>query len=74
MSAAILGAIVDKHLPAFRHRSFHLYNVQPDEAGGAAKAQNKFSCSLIDESAVPLTKAEVPDTQQKYLDNLDVTF
>ncbi|MBT2227212.1 cyclase family protein [Nonomuraea sp. NEAU-A123] len=38
-----LGVPIDKHLPAFRHRSFHLYNVQPDEAGGAAKAQNKFT-------------------------------
>lgn len=30
-----LGVPIDKSLPAFRHRSFYLTNVQPNEAGGA---------------------------------------
>jgi kynurenine formamidase len=38
-----LAVPIDKHLPAFRHRSFNLYNVQPDEAGGTSKADNKFT-------------------------------
>jgi kynurenine formamidase len=38
-----LAVPIDKNLPAFRHRSFYLYNVQPDEAGGKVKAQNKFT-------------------------------
>ena len=38
-----LAVPIDKDLPAFRHRSFHLYNIQPGEAGGTAKAQNKFT-------------------------------
>ena len=29
-----LAVPVDKHLPAFRHRSFNLYNIQPGEQGG----------------------------------------
>lgn len=28
-----LGVPIDTHLPAFRHRSFHLYNVQPRRSG-----------------------------------------
>ncbi|WP_421407567.1 cyclase family protein [Agrobacterium tumefaciens] len=38
-----LAIPIDKNLPAFRHRSFNLYNVQPDEAGGTSKAVNKFT-------------------------------
>jgi kynurenine formamidase len=38
-----LGVPIDKNLPAFRHRSFHLYNVQPGEAGGTTKGPNKFT-------------------------------
>jgi kynurenine formamidase len=38
-----LAVPIDKNLPAFRHRSFNLYNVQPDEAGGTSKASNKFT-------------------------------
>lgn len=38
-----LALPIDKNLPAFRHRSFNLYNVQPDEAGGTSKATNKFT-------------------------------
>lgn len=38
-----LAVPIDKNLPAFRHRSFNLYNVQPDEAGGTSKAVNKFT-------------------------------
>jgi len=38
-----LAVPIDKNLPAFRHRSFNLYNVQPDEAGGTSKAANKFT-------------------------------
>jgi hypothetical protein len=38
-----LAVPIDKHLPAFRHRSFNLYNVQPEEAGGTSKADYKFT-------------------------------
>jgi kynurenine formamidase len=38
-----LGVPIDKNLPAFRHRSFHLTNVQPSEAGGATMGPNKFT-------------------------------
>ncbi|WP_081739517.1 cyclase family protein [Methylobacterium sp. 10] len=38
-----LAVPIDKNLPAFRHRSFHLYTVQPGEAGGTSKAENKFT-------------------------------
>jgi len=38
-----LAVPIDKNLPAFRHRSFNLYNIQPDEAGGTSKASNKFT-------------------------------
>jgi len=38
-----LGVPIDKNLPAFRHRTFHLTNVQPDQAGGATAGPNKFT-------------------------------
>ncbi|OBS13658.1 polyketide cyclase [Elizabethkingia miricola] len=38
-----LAVPVDKHLPAFRHRSFNLYNIQPGEQGGKTLGTNKFS-------------------------------
>jgi len=38
-----LAVPIDKHLPAFRHRSFNLYNIQPGEQGGKTLGLNKFS-------------------------------
>lgn len=38
-----LAVPVDKHLPAFRHRSFNLYNIQPGEQAGRTLGPNKFS-------------------------------
>jgi kynurenine formamidase len=38
-----LAVPIDKNLPAFRHRSFHLTNIQPNEAGGATMGPNKFT-------------------------------
>jgi len=38
-----LAVPIDKHLPAFRHRSFRLTNVQPGQAGGATAGPNKFT-------------------------------
>jgi len=38
-----LAVAIDKNLPAFRHRSFHLTNVQPGQAGGASTGPNKFT-------------------------------
>jgi kynurenine formamidase len=38
-----LAVPIDKNLPAYRHRSFHLYNVQPEEAGGKTSGPNKFT-------------------------------
>ncbi|PKA39995.1 polyketide cyclase [Rhizobium sullae] len=38
-----LAVPIDKNFPAFRHRSFHLTNVQPDEAGGTSLGPNKFT-------------------------------
>lgn len=38
-----LAVPIDKSLPAFRHRSFHLTNTQPGEAGGATSGPNKFT-------------------------------
>jgi len=38
-----LAVPIDKNLPAFRHRSFQLTNVQPGEAGGATTGPNLFS-------------------------------
>lgn len=38
-----LAVPVDKHLPAYRHRSFYLYNIQPGEQAGKTLGPNKFS-------------------------------
>ncbi|WP_409287402.1 cyclase family protein [Pseudomonas guariconensis] len=38
-----LAVPVSKDLPAFRHRSFHLYNIQPGEQAGQTLGKNKFS-------------------------------
>lgn len=38
-----LAVPVDRHLPAFRHRSFRLYNVQPGEQAGKTSGPNKFT-------------------------------
>ena len=38
-----LAVAIDKHLPAFRHRSFHLTNMQPGQAGGTSTGPNKFT-------------------------------
>ena len=38
-----LAVPVSKDLPAFRHRSFHLYNIQPGEQAGQTLGRNKFS-------------------------------
>ncbi|AJE23746.1 putative cyclase [Azotobacter chroococcum] len=38
-----LAVPVNKDLPAFRHRSFKLYNVQPGEQAGLTLGPNKFS-------------------------------
>lgn len=38
-----LAVPVDKYLPAFRHRSFNLYNIQPGEQAGKTTGPNKFS-------------------------------
>ncbi|OWQ86910.1 polyketide cyclase [Roseateles aquatilis] len=38
-----LAVPIDKHLPAFRHRSFHLYNIQPGQQEGGSKGPNKFT-------------------------------
>ncbi|MGL4582155.1 MAG: cyclase family protein, partial [Flavobacterium sp.] len=38
-----LAVPINKHLPAFRHRSFNLYNIQPGEQGGQTLGPNKFS-------------------------------
>ena len=38
-----LAVPIDKNLPAFRHRSFHLTNIQPGEAGGTTMGPNKFT-------------------------------
>ena len=38
-----LAVPIDKTLPAFRHRSFNLTNVQPGEAGGTTMGPNKFT-------------------------------
>ncbi|MCW3466185.1 cyclase family protein [Chitinophaga nivalis] len=38
-----LAVPMDKNLPAFRHRSFHLYNIQPGEQGGKTLGPNQFS-------------------------------
>ncbi|MGK9236722.1 cyclase family protein [Inquilinus limosus] len=38
-----LAVPVDRHLPAFRHRSFRLYNVQPGEQAGKTLGPNRFT-------------------------------
>lgn len=38
-----LAVPVNKQLPAFRHRSFNLYNIQPGEQAGATLGPNKFT-------------------------------
>ncbi|TCC98844.1 cyclase family protein [Pedobacter hiemivivus] len=38
-----LAVPVDKYLPAYRHRSFYLYNIQPGQQGGKTLGPNKFS-------------------------------
>ncbi|WP_225767662.1 cyclase family protein [Inquilinus sp. Marseille-Q2685] len=38
-----LAVPVNRHLPAFRHRSFRLYNVQPGEQAGKTLGPNKFT-------------------------------
>ncbi len=38
-----LAVKVDKNLPAYRHRSFYLYNIQPGEQAGKTLGPNKFS-------------------------------
>lgn len=35
----LLAVPVDKHLPAFRHRSFNLYNIQPGEQAGQSSGR-----------------------------------
>lgn len=48
-----LAVQVNKHLPAFRHRSFNLYNVQPGEQAGKTLGPNRFTFN--DELAVAWT-------------------
>lgn len=38
-----LGVEINKDLPAFQHRSFKLYNVQPGEQAGLTLGSNKFT-------------------------------
>lgn len=38
-----LGVEINKDLPAFRHRSFKLYNVQPGQQAGMTTGPNKFT-------------------------------
>lgn len=38
-----LAVPIDKNLPAFRHRSFNLYNIQPGEQGGKSIGPNRFT-------------------------------
>lgn len=38
-----LAVPLDKNLPAFRHRSFHLYTTQPGEQAGRTLGPNKFT-------------------------------
>lgn len=48
-----LAVPVSKDLPAFRHRSFKLYNIQPGEQAGKTTGPNKFTFN--DELAVAWT-------------------
>ena len=38
-----LAVPIDKNLPAFRHRSFNLYNIQPGQQAGKTTGSNKFT-------------------------------
>lgn len=38
-----LAVPVDKDFPAFRHRSFQLYNIQPGQQAGQSTGKNKFT-------------------------------
>lgn len=38
-----LAVPIDKNLPAFRHRSFKLYNIQPGQQAGLTTGPNKFT-------------------------------
>ncbi len=38
-----LAVPIGKHLPAFRHRSFRLYNIQPGQQAGNTTGPNKFT-------------------------------
>jgi kynurenine formamidase len=38
-----LAVPIDKNLPAFRHRSFNLYNIQPGQQAGVTSGPNKFT-------------------------------
>ncbi|MEJ8325601.1 cyclase family protein [Kosakonia sacchari] len=38
-----LAVPIDKNFPAFRHRSFHLYNIQPGQQDGKTLGPNKFT-------------------------------
>ena len=40
-----LAVPVDKNLPAYRHRSFRLYNVQVGQEGGKTLGPNKFTAN-----------------------------
>jgi kynurenine formamidase len=48
-----LAVPVSKDLPAFRHRSFKLYNIQPGQQAGQTQGPNKFTFN--DELAVAWT-------------------
>ncbi|MET0319761.1 MAG: cyclase family protein [Duganella sp.] len=48
-----LAVPVSKDLPAFRHRSFKLYNIQPGQQAGLTQGPNKFTFN--DELAVAWT-------------------
>ena len=41
--ALSLAVPLDKDFPAFRHRSFQLYNVQPGQQAGQSSGENKFT-------------------------------
>lgn len=38
-----LAVPIDKNFPAFRHRSFHLYNIQPGQQDGQSLGPNQFT-------------------------------
>lgn len=41
--ALSLAVPLDKDFPAFRHRSFRLYNIQPGQQAGQSSGENKFT-------------------------------